>query len=67
MFSQQAATNLYNILTEAPSSITPTLETGDITRNALLKVAETLKRADKIPEPSSNPTTVLSSKEGLES
>ena len=55
-FLRQAATDIITILTEPPSSTTPTLEAGDGTRNALLKIAETLKRADKLPEPTPRST-----------
>ena len=55
-FLRQAATDIITILTEPPSSTTPTLEAGDSTRNALLKIAKTLKRAEKLPEPSPKPS-----------
>lgn len=56
-FLRQAATDIITILTHPPSSTTPSLEAGDITRNALLKIANTLNTAEPIPTPTPIPTT----------
>ena len=41
-FIHQAATDLITLLTHPPPSTIPTLEAGDPTRNALLRIAHTL-------------------------
>ena len=49
-FLRQAATDIISILSSPPKvSIIPTLEAGDLTKNAILKLATLLNRADKIP------------------
>ena len=50
-FLRQAASDIITLLTSPPSSTTVSLEEGDKTRNALLKIAETLKTAEKLPAP----------------
>ena len=45
---RQAADDIVDILTQPPSTTTPSLQAGDQVRNAILEIAETLKRADKI-------------------
>ena len=59
----QAADDIVNILTEPPSSTVPSLKAGDPTRNAILELAQLLKRAQKIPEhiQEINPSTIQSS------
>ena len=48
-FLKQAATDIIHLLSQPPKSTIPTLEAGSTTQNALLKLAEILKRADKLP------------------
>ena len=48
-FLKQAATDIVQILSQPPSSGVPTLEAGSSTRNELLKLADILQRAEKIP------------------
>ena len=56
-FLRQAATDIISILTNPPSSPIPTLEAGDTTYNALLKLATILKRKETIPNlPSLSPS-----------
>ena len=43
-FIKQAATDLITLLTNPPSNIIPTLEAGDPTRNALLRIAAQFNR-----------------------
>ena len=50
-FLRQVATNIITLLTSPSSSTTASLEKGDPTRNALLKIIETVKTAEKIPNP----------------
>jgi hypothetical protein len=50
-FLKQAATDIISILNKPPSSTVPTLEAGDPTRNALLKIAEALHRIKSYPDP----------------
>ena len=50
-FLKQAATDIITILTNPPSTTTPSLEAGDPVRNALLTLATQLHRIDTIPEP----------------
>ena len=38
-----------NLLSKPPSTTTPSLEAGDSTGNAILKLAQLLKRVQKIP------------------
>jgi len=47
---KKAATDLISILSHPPSLTIPSLKAGDPTRNALLQIAELLKRTDNIPE-----------------
>ena len=47
-FLKQAALDIISILTKPPPSTTVTLEAGDETRNALLKIAQSLQRVEKI-------------------
>ena len=54
--------DIISILTKPPSTTTISLEAGDETQNALLKIAEALQRVDKIttlppPNSQSEPTT----------
>ena len=58
----QAADDIVNLLTEPPSSTVPSLKAGDPTRNAILELAQLLKRAQKIPEhiQEINPSTIQS-------
>ena len=51
-FLKQAAVDIITILTDPPSTTTPSLQAGDPVRNALLTLATQLKRIDTIPEPS---------------
>ena len=46
---QQATTDIIELLTTPLSGVGPTLEAGDETGNAVLKIAQPLKRTDKIP------------------
>ena len=52
---RQAATDIVTLLTQPPSSTVPSLQEGDPTRNALLTLAQILKRSDTTPEPTSTP------------
>ena len=58
----QAADDIVNLLTEPPSSTVPSLKAGDPTRNAILELAQLLKRVQKIPEhiQETNPSTIQS-------
>ena len=47
----QAASDIIDILTNPPSTTTPSLAAGDPTRNALLKLATELRQVDKLPTP----------------
>ena len=49
-FLRQAALDIISILSEPPSSTVPSLEAGDETRNALLKIATALNRIETLPE-----------------
>ena len=53
-YLRQAATDILDILTNPPSTTLPTLQAGDETRNALLKIATQLKRTDSITAPTQN-------------
>ena len=57
---KQAAANIFTLLTQPPSSTAPSLQEGDPTRNALLTLAQTLKRSDTTPEPASTPDSATS-------
>ena len=46
---KQAATDIVTLLTNPPSSTTPSLRAGDPVQNALLDIAEQLKRVEPIP------------------
>ena len=46
---QQAAEDIIKILTHPPAPTVPSLEAGDPVRNALLDIAQQLKRVDAIP------------------
>ena len=46
----QAAIDLVSMLTHPPSSAVTSLQDGDSTRNALLQMAQILKRVDSLPE-----------------
>ena len=46
-YLQQAADDIITLLAQPPSTTTPTLEEGDETQNALLKIAQILKRSSK--------------------
>ena len=48
---QQAASDIISILTQPPSTTVPSLQAGDPTRIALLKIAEQLHRVENIPQP----------------
>ena len=48
-FLRQTATDIVIIFTAPPSSTTPSLQTGNMTRNVLLEVTTILNRADKVP------------------
>ena len=50
-FLIQAATDIITILTQPKKKSIPTLEEGNSIRNALLQIAEQLKRVEKLPEP----------------
>ena len=42
-----------------PSTTVPSLEAGDPHRNALLKIATILNRADPLPQPTTTPTVAV--------
>ena len=46
-FLVQAATDITSILANPPKSIVPTIEAGDLVKNAILNIARLLKRANK--------------------
>ena len=48
-FLRQAATDIVSILAAPPSATSFSLQAGDPIRNALLEIANTLNRADKLP------------------
>ena len=48
-FLRQAATDIITILTAPPSTTTPSLQAGDVTKNALLDIATILHRAEDLP------------------
>ena len=48
-YLRQAATDIITLLTAPPSTTTVTLEAGDPTRNALLKIATILNRSTPLP------------------
>ena len=50
-FLRQVAIDISTILTAPPSITTPSLEAGDPTRKALKQIAETLNRAEILPNP----------------
>ena len=50
-YLKQAASDIITILTQPPSTTVPSLEAGDPTRNALLKLAKQLGRMESLPEP----------------
>ena len=50
-YLRQAAKDIITILTEPLTSTTPSLETGDETRNGLLKLASLLNIANKLLNP----------------
>ena len=56
-FLRQAATDIITILTTSPSTTTPSLQAGDVTKNALLDIATILHRADDLPSPPLNDIT----------
>ena len=49
-FLRQAAMDIVTILTDSPKDNLPPFEVGDDTRNALLKIAKTLHRAEQLPK-----------------
>ena len=52
-FLRQAATDIVSILSQSSSKTNiPSLEAGDTTRNAILKLAKLLNRTDKLSSPS---------------
>ena len=58
-FLRQAVNDIITLLTIPPDSTTPSLEAGDSTRNALLKLADILKTSQKLPTlPKDCPTTI---------
>ena len=60
-FLRQVTVDIITILTAPPSSNIPCLESGDPTRNALLKIATCLHRADTLPSTQVPPSTSKSS------
>ena len=56
----QAADDIINILTQPPLPTVPSLVAGDPVQNALLAIANQLKRAEPIPDPlpSKHPITL---------
>ena len=46
----QATEDIIKLLTYPPSTTTPSLEAGNSTQNALLKISQTLNRADDLPK-----------------
>ena len=50
-FLIQAALDIIKLLTQPPSTTTPTLKAGDPVRNALLKLATQLERTESFPNP----------------
>ena len=56
-FLRQAATDIITILTIPPSSTTPSLQVGYVTKNSLLNVAKSLNRAEDLPSPHSQNIT----------
>ena len=56
-FFRQTASDILTILTQPPSTTTPSLAAGDPVRNALLKIATQLQCVDKIPEQQNQPPT----------
>ena len=59
-YLKQALTDIVSILTKPPPSTVPSLEAGDETRNAILKIATALNRIDPTPStlPDTEPTAV---------
>ena len=53
-FNSRVAENIISILNAPPTTITPSLEAGDTTRNALLRIATILKTTDRLPVTSSS-------------
>ena len=49
-FLLQAADDIITVLTQPPSSTTPTLQAGDLTKNTLLELAKILNQADDLPQ-----------------
>ena len=47
----QEAEDIITILTQPPKSKNPSLQEGDPIHNALLDIAQQLKRVENIPEP----------------
>ena len=54
-FLRQASSDIISLLHDPPSF--PTLQLGDTTQNAILKIANLLNRAAPLPEPVALPTT----------
>ena len=54
-FLRQAASDIITILTQPPSTTTPSLQAGDPVRNALTTLATQLQRIEDIPELPSTP------------
>ena len=48
-FLRQATTDIIKILSAPPNVSIPTMEAGDTTRNAILKLATLLNRVDTLP------------------
>ena len=59
-FLKQAATDIISILCKPPPSTVPSLEAGDTTKNALLKIAESLNRIKDYPTTLAIPPPPLS-------
>ena len=56
-FLRQAAMDIITLLTAPPSTTTPSLQAGDVTRNALLDIATILHRTVDLPSPPKPITT----------
>ena len=49
VFLRQAANDIISMLTKSPNLSIPTMEDGDKTRNAILKLAMLVNRVDDLP------------------
>ena len=64
-FLKQAALDIISILTNPLSTTAITLAAGDVTQNALLKIAHELKQVEQLPSlPNEQPTNKLNERKG---